>query len=401
MSEGGPEGGELIQLGAVARFHLPNDQDAETALRHMMIPPEEADIPEPRLDRSLQQLITMCLGNSGFMNLGQHNFYQLRAFRLGVQELMEGGRLEMTETGVNWVDDASGEATPLNDLVEAKFFAPALAKLKELENAVVMEHLTRFGRQAMRAAAKQGEEMGALRLVNDVLEQRVEDLTIDNQRLSKAAYEDIVTQLDNRAAMLKWLEEKEADADVTGMIFDLNYFKQVNDLFGHSAGDAALRFLAQALEQVCRAEDWVFPTINRTGGDEFVLAAVFDGMDPSMMHKVAERLMAYLKENWVLYDYNPHDDEKILDYIGEHVIGDMAPYPYKWDRTGDQPRFTFPIFVSVGAFAGKAGDDPQKSFKALQSQGDACLYKVKEDPRKSEGLISGYCLDGQTVEISQ
>ena len=53
------------------------------------------------------------------------------------------------------------------------------------------------------------------------------------------------------------------------MVCDLDGFKQINDRFGHLAGNRVLRLFAQALKHSCREYDYVA----RMGGDEFVVVA--------------------------------------------------------------------------------------------------------------------------------
>jgi two-component system, cell cycle response regulator len=86
---------------------------------------------------------------------------------------------------------------------------------------------------------------------------------------------DALTGLANRRKLLLDLDERLAAQVPTLLIlFDLDGFKSYNDAFGHPAGDALLRRLAQKLDAACRR----FGRSYRMGGDEFCLLA--DG-DPS------------------------------------------------------------------------------------------------------------------------
>jgi diguanylate cyclase (GGDEF)-like protein len=68
------------------------------------------------------------------------------------------------------------------------------------------------------------------------------------------------------------------------LIFDIDYFKLVNDTFGHSTGDAVLRKLADTCRQSVRETD----LLARYGGDEFV--AVLPNTHPTVAMEIAERL---------------------------------------------------------------------------------------------------------------
>ena len=70
---------------------------------------------------------------------------------------------------------------------------------------------------------------------------------------------------DNRLAHAIALADRH-DWTLAVMFLDLDQFKKINDAYGHTAGDAALRTIAQRLEHYVRDED----TVCRNGGDEFL-----------------------------------------------------------------------------------------------------------------------------------
>jgi diguanylate cyclase (GGDEF)-like protein len=94
------------------------------------------------------------------------------------------------------------------------------------------------------------------------------------------ALRDALTGLPNRILLEDRLELALRTAQRNGeqfslIVIDLDGFKEVNDVRGHSAGDAVLRSLAKRFEAIVRASD----TVARVGGDEFVILSVGTGGD--------------------------------------------------------------------------------------------------------------------------
>ncbi len=102
---------------------------------------------------------------------------------------------------------------------------------------------------------------------------------------------DQLTGLANRRAMshvlLNWVQTRRAFAC---MHLDLDYFKAVNDTYGHAAGDKVLQRVADVLNSETRQND----IVARVGGDEFVL--LLDGItDQPTLDRVAERIIEKLE----------------------------------------------------------------------------------------------------------
>jgi diguanylate cyclase (GGDEF)-like protein/PAS domain S-box-containing protein len=98
------------------------------------------------------------------------------------------------------------------------------------------------------------------------------------QRLEHLAHFDALTQLPNRMLLSERMQLAMAQTARSGQTLavcylDLDGFKPVNDLYGHSAGDRLLVDVAQRLKACLRGGD----TVSRLGGDEFVL--LFSGLE--------------------------------------------------------------------------------------------------------------------------
>lgn len=101
------------------------------------------------------------------------------------------------------------------------------------------------------------------------------------------ALTDPLTGLYNQRYLLRHLRgllTASPDREVALLMLDVDHFKQVNDDYGHAAGDRALRVIAETL----RANTRVFDSIARYGGEEFVV--VMPGSNPDEAVAAAERL---------------------------------------------------------------------------------------------------------------
>ncbi len=117
------------------------------------------------------------------------------------------------------------------------------------------------------------------------LRQSNEDLLKVQQDLRRLADRDPLTALHNRRALpelLRAVQPKGARL----LFFDLDGFKQINDRFGHRAGDDCLRHFAEALGKSFRPSD----ALVRYGGDEFLVVA--QGLDEAHAEERIESLRA-------------------------------------------------------------------------------------------------------------
>lgn len=118
-----------------------------------------------------------------------------------------------------------------------------------------------------------------------------ESLDRANQELQFMALHDSLTKLPNRALLEDRFAQEVKNAQrqqtcFSVLFLDLDGFKQINDAFGHHAGDTLLVAVSDRIRENIRARD----TLARIGGDEFVVLA--NASEPADAARLAEKLVA-------------------------------------------------------------------------------------------------------------
>lgn len=133
----------------------------------------------------------------------------------------------------------------------------------------------------------QGNITGAVEVFSD----NTQMMTVRQQaeRLTEETLHDALTGIGNR----RYLEARISTALITQqmhriptgiLMLDVDFFKRVNDVYGHDVGDDVLRMLATTLRRNVRMHD----VVGRWGGEEFV--AVFENVDSKVLLRIAEKL---------------------------------------------------------------------------------------------------------------
>jgi len=121
--------------------------------------------------------------------------------------------------------------------------------------------------------------------------QETEQLRAEVEKLKAAVYKDALTQAYNR----KWLQDHYLNQDATNHnhlikdgvlgLIDLNYFKQINDTYGHIVGDKVLQYVTNMLRTIR------YPVV-RYGGNEFLIL-----FHHSITTDIAKEELSKLREN--------------------------------------------------------------------------------------------------------
>ena len=159
----------------------------------------------------------------------------------------------------------------------------------------------------------------------------------------KNSVTDGLTGLANRQRMQALLENETErclrySADLSLVMFDIDFFKRVNDDYGHQKGDEVLMAFANILKQACRANDCAA----RYGGEEFML--ILPQTDPQGAYQIAERIRLE---------------------------------PLKLGFTSGDREFKVTVSCGVGKFDSKKMDGVDDFITAV----DSALYEAKESGR--------------------
>lgn len=176
------------------------------------------------------------------------------------------------------------------------------------------------------------------------LDHALAELTAANERLHTLTEQDALTGLKNRMYLSErlpemWRQAQRWHTPLSVMMIDVDHFKQVNDQYGHLAGDEALKLVAGVLKQtVQRPGDHAV----RYGGEEFLVVL-------PQTHTVGA----------------VHIAESIR--LGVQALG------FKW---GDKP---IALTVSIGLAS--VVPTPELPVQALLNAADKLLYKAKQEGR--------------------
>lgn len=127
----------------------------------------------------------------------------------------------------------------------------------------------------------------------------MEDVTEERNAQAKIEYlahHDAMTGLVNRAHFyekLATLAAEGADSQSTALILlDLDFFKEINDSFGHAAGDHVLRVTSSRLTSLFQSTD----IVARLGGDEFAVLSKIPADDPQHLKSITQQLVQEIRQ---------------------------------------------------------------------------------------------------------
>jgi diguanylate cyclase (GGDEF)-like protein len=169
-----------------------------------------------------------------------------------------------------------------------------------IQAAIAIENSQLF-EEAQKELEQRRDAQAALEKANELLQAQISQIETLQVELREQAIRDPLTGLFNRRYLKDTLEREISRATREGlpigiMIMDIDEFKNVNDLYGHNAGDKMLQAMGELLKVNIRAGDIVC----RYGGEEFVI--VMPGASLGVAYERAELLRQKFEQMLVPYE---------------------------------------------------------------------------------------------------
>jgi len=221
-------------------------------------------------------------------------------------------------------------------------------------------------------------------------------LEVKNHELKQQSARDPLTALYNRRHFQEFMRSHQdigrrgagtSGEDMVSAMFllDVDHFKHINDTYGHGAGDAVLREIAEALREILRETDMIV----RWGGEEFL--AFLPAVPRNSLDEVARRLLAGIPA-------------RTIDYQGTRLsvnvsIG-FAPFPLvpgtpiSWERAIN--------IVDMALYLAKGhGRNRAYGVRGVSGLDPAALDEVENDIEKAwrAGLVDLAIVTGHVPEL--
>lgn len=164
------------------------------------------------------------------------------------------------------------------------------------------------------------------------------------EELKRIATHDTLSEVYNRRKLMEegereFIRANRYNTDLSALMLDIDYFKKINDTYGHLAGDQVIKSLANLCKQRIRLTD----IIGRYGGEEFLILAPNTDLKQALV--IAEDLRKLV-------------EKMVIDYNGQSIM----------------------VKISIGV-ASKSGVTQKRSLTELINESDKALYEAKNSGR--------------------
>ncbi len=235
--------------------------------------------------------------------------------------------------------------------MELYMFHPAFQRLFYLANELEIikfnvdseyeKHLKTF----IDALNMYGSFTPEMKLLGETLQM----LWMDNKIIARQNLTDNLTGVLNRRGFFDSIKSisyfaQRNDLTTGILMIDIDNFKQINDLYGHTTGDHILRHVAETLKNSKRTSD----IVGRYGGEEFII--YLSSVDPDKLFHVAEKIRDSVKNS--------------------------------------KNEFGIPVTISIGAASRLFGRNVEREVDDLIKSADSCLYTSKKEGKNKTTVCS-------------
>lgn len=234
------------------------------------------------------------------------------------------------------------------EVAEIELLHPVIQLYLSIHAAPIMVSGVRVGRtitfhdisELRRLIDETNHQNSILKERNESLIKVQEELFQSNRKLRKMANTDSLTGCYNRHYLTQQLEKeviKNRGDQIasTIILIDIDFFKEVNDRYGHLAGDAVLCSTVEVLQQSLRPED----ILARYGGEEFII--YLPDTDASQALLLAEQLKSNTELNNINIDNIDHQVSVTIS------MGLLSISDFKIEHTKDSATFLSELFETV------------------------------------------------------
>ncbi|WP_373232496.1 diguanylate cyclase [Cohnella sp.] len=193
-----------------------------------------------------------------------------------------------------------------------------------------------------------GVLLGYIGVATDITERKKaeEKLRKANEILQELSLQDGLTGFSNRrhfdeALEREWISARKDSSSLSLILFDIDYFKNYNDSYGHQAGDECLRTVAAMLKAMIQRKTDIYA---RYGGEEFALILPNTNIDRAA--GIAELVRLAIEACAI-----PNAESQVSE------------------------------FITISAGVATVNPDTMPDFNALVAEADALLYKAKQEGR--------------------
>jgi len=197
--------------------------------------------------------------------------------------------IEMTDGSNEHIAEIKKRLKKTEELTDVKKMGESLYE--------IADSLEKESRSLSVAMTQQHQVMAAMQERVLILEKQLKEAQDEGEQ-------DFLTKLYNRRGFQKHLDKLESlykrhKDDYSFVAFDIDFFKNINDKYGHDAGDIVLKSFAQGLKDHSREED----IVGRIGGEEFLVILPKTSKEGAM--KLAEKFRLRIEKTKFLYKKKP------------------------------------------------------------------------------------------------